>query len=115
MTMIYGKERLPTTIKLVDVEYRVEYVEQSSEVDPAGRQAHLGSIDTWARVIRILVGNDRTLADIRQTLWHEIVHAIMEKFCIEAKESELVNDERVVDLLATGINVVLQENPELRY
>ena len=77
------------------------------------RESLWGQVDYWTRTIRVY-HNDRQNADVWQTLWHEILHAIAEKLHITTGNGKLQNDENAIDLLATGINAVLQDNPVFR-
>lgn len=104
---------LPSEVKIIDVVYTIEYVEKPSDVDIFKRQTLWGQCDFWTRTIRVY-HNDRQPADVAQTLWHEILHAICEKMHIETSDGELGDNENAIDLLATGINAVLRDNPALR-
>jgi len=106
-------ENLPAQIKMLDIVYAVSYVDKPSDVDSQKRQSLFGQVDYWTRSIRVYA-NDRSESDIRQTLWHELIHALCEKLHIETKEDKLMDDEQAIDLLATGINTLLQDNPKLR-
>ena len=105
--------KLPATIKVLDVVYKNEYVNNVSEVDIFKRSTMWGQCDYWTRSIRIFASG-LSESDIRQTLWHELLHALCEKLHIKAKEGDLRDDETAIDLLATGINSLLLENPQLR-
>ena len=97
---------LPEKIKIFDVTYTITYVDKPSEVDILERNLLFGQIDYWTRSIRIYK-NDRTIEDIWQTIWHEVIHAI----CDRMKIDDLINEiEKVTDLLATGINLVINDN-----
>lgn len=100
----------PETVKIFDVVYKIEYVDNPSEVDIYKRESLWGQVDYWTRTIRIYKNNCQA-SDVWQTLWHEILHAISEKLDITMRETgKLRNNEEVIDLLATGINCVLQDN-----
>jgi hypothetical protein len=104
----------PTEVKILDVVYSIEYVDNPADVDIHKRTALWGQVDYWTRSIRIYV-NDRQLSSVWHTLWHEIVHAICQHLNIEAdKSGDLADDEKAVDLLATGINSVLHDNDWLK-
>ena len=103
---------LPAQVKILDVVYTIAYVDKPSEVDFQGRKSMWGQVDFWTRSIRVYAA-DRSQSDQRQTLWHEVLHALCEKLHVEVKEGELVDDEKTIDLLATGINTILMDNPEL--
>lgn len=101
------------TVKLFDVTYRITYVDKPSEVDLQGRQALWGQVDYWTRTIRVLAG-ERSATDQRQTLWHEILHALCDKLHLQVTAGALVDDEHAIDLLATGVNTILLDNPWLQ-
>lgn len=103
---------LPTQIKVIDMTYAIEYVDKPSDVDIYRREALWGQIDYWTRTIRVY-HNNRSEADLWQTLWHEIIHAICEKLHISTQDGLLNTNETAVDLLATAINAVLQDNSAL--
>ena len=46
----------------------------------------------------------------RQTLWHELMHAIMYEFGLPQSE----HDEKLIDNIAHGVMQILRDNPELR-
>lgn len=96
----------PKTIKILDVTYTVEYVDKPSEVDIFKRESMFGQIDYWTRSIRIF-DKDRSDQDVQRTIWHEILHGIVEQIHIKwATDS----DEDIVDRLALGINSVCHDN-----
>lgn len=103
---------LPTSVKVIDLTYIIEYVDKPSDVDIHRRESMWGQCDYWTRTIRIY-RNDRSEADVWQTIWHELMHAICEKLHIETKDGQLNNNEIAIDLLATAVNAVLQDNAEL--
>ena len=104
--------QLPSRVKVLDVVYAVEYVDKPSDVDVFRRQSLWGQCDYWTRTIRVY-RNDLSESDIRQTLWHEVLHAICEKLHISTEAGKLNDNETAIDLLATAINAVLQDNPEM--
>lgn len=65
-------------------------------------------LDGWVRYAECVVRLDSRLSpqSMRQTLWHEILHALV-------TQGGLKQDERYVDVLAYGIMEVLQDNPWL--
>lgn len=100
---------LPYSVKIFDVMYSIEYVEKPSDVDIFKRESLWGQVDFWTRTIRIY-RNDRQASDVWQTLWHEILHAVCTKLALEVESGKLSDDEKAIDLLATGINSVLLDN-----
>lgn len=104
---------LPTEIKIIDMVYKIEYVDRPSDVDIFRRDSLWGQCDFWTRTIRVY-SRDRSEADVWQTLWHEIIHAICEKMHIATDSGVLNDNETAIDLLATAINAILQDNPAAR-
>lgn len=100
---------LPSQVKIIDTIYTIEYVDKPSDVDIFRRQSLWGQCDYWTRTIRVYTGN-LSEADIMQTLWHEIIHAICEKLHISTDAGKLNDNETAIDLLATAINAVLHDN-----
>lgn len=105
--------KLPTPVKIVDVIYKIEYVDKPSEVDVFKRESLWGRCDFWTDTIRIY-SNGHDERSVRHTLWHEILHAMSYKLKIHTDDNDLNNQEKAIDLLATGINCLLYDNPELR-
>lgn len=97
-------------VKIVDIEYTVEYLDNACDVDIHKRKALWGQIDFWTRTIRIY-NNGRPLEDVRQTLLHEILHGLDHHLQLDLDEEK--DEERVIDLLATGLNLLIGSNPEL--
>ena len=93
------------TIQVLDVVYRVEYFDNITDVDPAHKERLFGYIDREDRTIRIYNGTEE---DIKQTTWHELIHALADKLEIEELETE--DAEKTIDLLATGIRMILKDN-----
>jgi hypothetical protein len=105
------KFELPTKVKVFDVVYKIEHLDKPSEVDLFKRESLWGQVDFWTRTIRIY-HNNRQVADVMQTVWHEILHAIASSLHIDNK----INDDNdIIDLLATGINNVIVDNDWMKY
>jgi hypothetical protein len=67
--------KLPNSIIICGIEYKMIYFDSAIEVDEEKRSALYGQIVYDKREIRILKGN-RKYNDILQTIMHEIMHAI---------------------------------------
>lgn len=105
---------LPVAVRVIGVVYSVEYVDNLNDVDVFKRTSGLtGQIDYVTTSIRIYDGG-RDKSIIRQTLWHELMHAICFHLHIKTDKGELGDNETAIDLLATGVQTVLQDNPELK-
>ena len=104
---------LPDSVKVFDVTYSIEYVEKPSDVDIHGRTSCWGQVDYWTRTIRVYTGSGNA-QEVWNTIWHETLHCIAEKLAIEEKGGKLCEDEPAINLLATGINSVLNDNKWMR-
>ena len=93
-------------IRIGPLVYQVVEVERFAEPDDNGRYTrYYGQIDYGEQVIRL----EANMSPERKwlTLWHEIVHALMEQAGLNQ------HDEQVVTILGYGIPAVLQDNPWL--
>ncbi len=97
--------KLPNSINILGITYTIQYVNNPTEVDMNKRESLWGQIDYWTRKIRIYK-NDRPLEDIWKTIFHEILHGIAEELHL----NEIKENEKTIDLLATGITDVLFRN-----
>lgn len=102
-------KRLPKKVKILETVYNINYFNSHIEVDPKQKEKLEGYYDPTTDTIRIYKG-EREYSTILQTIWHEIVHIIAEKTRIESLKP-LSKNEVSIDLLATGINTVLMDNP----
>lgn len=92
------------TVRIGPFDYAVDIVEDLKNDDGDGLY---GEIVYSTRRIRVMVDQvaDQRLA----TLWHEILHALLEHGAREVKDAEAV-----VRVLSNGIAQVLRDNPEIR-
>lgn len=105
---------LPAIVKVLGMTYTIAYVDKLGDVDVFGRSSQMtGQIDYVTATIRVYDGG-RDESIVRQTMWHEILHAITFALHIKTDKGELNDNETAIDLLALGINSVLQDNPGLR-
>lgn len=91
--------KIPESIRIAGAEYEVETVKDLND----GQRVLAGQIDYTACKIRLgetLEGDARHL-----TLWHEIVHGI-----VNNAQLELEDEERVVEAMARGIFQILSDN-----
>ncbi len=88
--MLKNKElqKLPKTIEVGGLVYKITYTDKPSDTDAEGRQTMWGQIDYWDRSIRIYIKN-RTKEDIYHTLLHEIIHAISQQYQLGLEEKEI--------------------------
>ncbi len=80
--------KLPTSVNVGGIVYKIIYVDKASDTDAEGRQSVWGQIDYWDRIIRIYQKN-RTLQDIWHTLFHEIIHAISQQYQLNLEDKEI--------------------------
>jgi predicted Zn-dependent protease with MMP-like domain len=95
---------IPDRIRIGGVEYAVKMEERI--IDDNGR-ALCGQIDYNTAIIR-LEPNIQDEQGKKHTLIHEIMHGIAKHFGLSINE-----DEDVIDKLATGMYMVIADNPEM--
>jgi len=77
----------PTNIKILGVNYTIEYEDKPSEVDIFKRESLWGQIDYWTRSIRVY-DNGRSLEDIWHTIIHEVLHGIIEELHLKTYKTK---------------------------
>lgn len=97
-------------IEVCGVPYTVTFVDGWKQVshDPDNAPRHAGEIHWVTNDIRIDKSRDKAVVDV--TVWHEIIHAIIETMKI--RELFGTDDEQLeapVDQLAVGIASVLKD------
>lgn len=100
----------PEKLNILGIEYTIEYVNTPSEVDIYKRQSLWGQIDYWTRTIRVY-DNNRTKADVFQTLLHEVLHGIGSSLKLKLNNDEN-HDE--LDILALALTDFLFRNELLK-
>ena len=96
----------PSEVIILGIKYKIEYVNNTSDVDPMKRRALWGHIDYWNRTIRIY-DKERNTDDIWHTLIHEVLHGIADALKLKLNDEEM-HDE--LDVLALAIMDVLFRN-----
>lgn len=92
--------KIPETVRIGGVDYKVqEYPDLNDGVNVA-----YGHISYEDSIIYLNSKNQKHQKSCI-TLWHEILHGI-----IEHANLEIENEEQVVDTLAKGVYQVLQDN-----
>jgi predicted metal-dependent peptidase len=99
----------PKSIQLFHSKYKITYCKNASEVDIHNRESLFGQVDFWTKTIRIFI-NGREIGDIKQTLIHEVLHAIKNELKINFKDDK---EEDIIDRMATGMADFLRQNPSL--
>ena len=93
--------KIPKSVRIAGVEYQIVYVSDLNN----GINLAYGHIDYENSVIRLssTIGTEHQKRC--KTLWHEILHGIVENSGMKIKDEEVV-----VDMFARGIYQVLQDN-----
>lgn len=93
--------KIPDSIRIAGVEYKVVFVGSLNN----GVNLAYGQIDYENSVIRLssTIGTEHQKRC--KTLWHEILHGI-----VENSGMQIENEEEVVDMFSKGIYQVLQDN-----
>lgn len=109
--------RLPRSLIIMGVRYRVEYTRGMVEVDVDKRNALWGQVDFHTRTIRVFRGTaerERSPEDQLQTLMHEIVHAILQGNHMLQGAIRKGMEEPFVDNIATILADTLTRNRLVR-
>ena len=93
--------KIPNSVRIGGVEYPVEYVENLNN----GVQLAYGHIDYDNCVIELSATVGTAHEKRCHTLWHEILHGILEH-----ASHNIDNEEEVVEIISKGIYQVLQDN-----
>ena len=103
----------PTKIKILDQIFKIIYSEKLSEIDCDGITQMYGQTNFHTKTIRIYRPIDFSTAEVWNTIMHEAIHVIFETLKISEGDDKL-NDttyqEKVIHLLATGINTMMIDN-----
>lgn len=104
-------KQLPSKIKILDQIFDIIYVEKISEVDGEGIKSVLGQADLIDHKIRIYKPKGYSGSEVWNTIFHEMIHVICEVLKIEEIiEKDDKSQERIVNLLATGLNTTMIDN-----
>lgn len=102
------KKSLPQSIKILDSVYTIKYVNSTKKVNPSGKEDLDGLWDPKAQTITLFL-NKKSMNEVWQTLWHELLHAVVGKMWIQEIEKSK-NEERIIDLLALGVSSIIADN-----
>jgi len=94
-------------INILGNTYKIEYMDNPSEVDIFKRDSLWGQIDFWTRTIRVYK-KDRTKEDIFETIIHEVIHGIAESLKLKSLTKKENHDD--LSLLAIGLADTLTRN-----
>lgn len=100
----------PTSINILGIVYKVEYVDKPSDVDIHRRESLWAQIDYWSRSIRVYDGEERPIQDTWVSILHEVLHGIASELKLEKSLGEKEEMEETVDLLALALVDVLVRN-----
>lgn len=87
----------PNSVVICGIPYKIIYTDKASEVDVYKRRALWGQIDYWTRTIRIY-DDDQPIESIWNSLFHEILHGIVEELHIKSLEFKEETDQNHLDL-----------------
>lgn len=93
--------KIPNSVRIGGVEYEV----QTSEIVRIGTELCYGSISYPDTTILISETDGGGHQHQCITLWHEILHGILNHACLKVE-----NEEEIVEVLSKGIYQVLQDN-----
>lgn len=102
------RRTLPKSIKILDSIYIIKYVNSTKKVNPSGKEDLDGFWDPENQTITLFL-NKKSMDQVWQTLWHELLHAVVGKMWIQEIEKNK-NEERIIDLLALGVSSIIAEN-----
>lgn len=103
----------PTKIKILDQIFKISYLDKLSEIDGDGIKQVYGQTDFHNKTMRIFCPKNFSTAEVWNTIMHEAIHVIFETFKIAECDEKLSQDayqEKVIHLLATGINTIMIDN-----
>lgn len=106
----------PEKLKILGLDYKVQYFDNAEEAATTNSQTSRGSVDTHTCIIKLCVftGGERVP---KKTIWncliHEIMHVLVDEMSVLSRD-ETVYEESLVTRLATGFNQVLWDN-KLRF
>lgn len=93
----------PKTIRVLGKEYRVEWDAVIDNPDPEA----ITTGDNLQPILRIRIHKGLALDEERETLIHELVHAV-------ENQLDLPMSEKTVRRLSVGLYALLRDNPKLR-
>lgn len=94
-------------VNILGFNFKIDYVDNASEVDIHKRESYVGQIDYWSKSIRIYNKSDNEQKC--ETLIHEILHGIAEYGCINE-----IKEEKIISRLSILIYDTLNRNGLLK-
>ena len=92
--------KLPSSVNIVGVRYKIIYVDNPAEVDTYKQRALWGQVDFWTRTIRIYQ-NDTPVEAVWEAIFHETLHAIADDLDIKCLKDDDNHDQ--LQVLARGL------------
>lgn len=99
---------LPKKIKILSIEYNIEYVDDPRAADWGDGEKARGSVCWEENTIKVLKAN-RPIQDIWRTIIHEVLHIINWDMNVDCAD-----DEKYVSQVSTAFNCFLWENGILK-
>ena len=93
--------KIPNSVRIGGVEYEVH----TAEIVRIGNEVCYGAISYPDSVIQLSETDGGNHQHQCITLWHEILHGILNHACLKVE-----NEEEIVEVLSKGIYQVLQDN-----
>jgi len=100
--------KLPKKLKILSMEYRIEYVDNARDADWGDGEKVRGSVCWDEDTIKIFKAN-RGIQDIWRTILHEVLHIIIWTLSIDA-----TSEERYAAQMSAAWNSFLWENGILK-
>ena len=97
----------PNEVNVLGIIYKIEYVDNPSDVDIYKRKSLWGQIDYWTRSIRIY-DNGRNPEDVFETILHELLHAIGDALKLSILAEDKNHDQ--LDVLALALTDLMTRN-----
>ena len=88
--------KLPSSVNIVGVRYKIIYVDNPAEVDTFKRESLWGQCDYWTRTIRIYRSKDTPIEEVWDTLIHEVSHGVAVALNITCFKSDDNHEEMLV-------------------
>lgn len=106
--LLNNRTKFPESVQIFDSVYSVKYLDKASRVDNEQRTSLFGQVDGWNCTIRAYKSK-YSENGIWQTIWHEIIHVILDKLRLK-----LSDNETFVDLMAMAINDIFTHNQNFK-
>lgn len=104
-------KKLPKEVNVLGTKYKIIYFDNPSEVDTFKKNQLWGQVVFWDRNIRVYKAN-RNPEDIWITIFHEVLHIIIEELHLNLfpEDTQNVEEEKAVSLISLALGDVLFRN-----